>query len=303
MRSISCQDDTTNDGKGSNGSGNGASIICEIEETEDDTVTTRFYDIIVSATDAAGNVGSKVCVVIVVPQDDCEHGKGAGGLKSKKQCGGSKSSKVIQNGGQRGEDLDSAVDFSGRNLQRSKKSAKSSKDLVTPNENNPDRLRTEYALSTQRYVISELSLEWDPNLDTALTVPPLPDTQTNPGKGKGNKTNIGKGKGSKSGQRSCATSCEGATGAKGKKGKGKTRGELDPNRDTTTVSTGQEKGADESDQEATMIDAAALPENLNTKAETGVEKGVDESDHANTMIVSTLPESETKKSKKSRGLS
>ncbi len=117
------------------------SSICEIEETEDDSVTTRFYDISISATDDAVNTGTKICSVIVVPDD---HYSKSGKSRS--------------------------VDGIG-------KSGKSS--------HNPDDLREEYKLSTKRYVISELSLEWNPNLNTTLVIPPLPERDINSKAGKG----------------------------------------------------------------------------------------------------------------------
>jgi hypothetical protein len=106
--------------------------------------------------------------------------------------------------------------LSGRNLQLPKKTTKASKGLLN-DEHNPDDLRMEYALSTQRYVISELSLEWDPKLNTNLAVPALPGPETNVGNGKITKAKTGKGKSTKSGQRSCSVSCEGAQGKKGTK--------------------------------------------------------------------------------------
>jgi len=45
------------------------SVLCTKEDPWTGEITTRFYDIEVSATDAAGNVGTKTCSVIVVPPD------------------------------------------------------------------------------------------------------------------------------------------------------------------------------------------------------------------------------------------
>ena len=197
--------------KGSKGSGNCASAICEIEETANRTVTTRFYDIIISATDAAGNVGTKTCSVIVIP--DGHYGI-AGSKKSSKK-GGTKGPKGMQNGGQiqRGvRHLESFGDLSGRNLQLPKKVKKGVNGLPN-NEHDPDDLRKEYARSTQRYVISELSLEWDPKLDLTLPNPEIVDV----GNGESSKGKTGKAKGSKSGQRSCPISCAGTQGKQGKK--------------------------------------------------------------------------------------
>ncbi|KAG7365567.1 hypothetical protein IV203_038771 [Nitzschia inconspicua] len=64
---ISCQDMSTGGSGGSKGKGQSKSTICEVEETENDSVTTRFYDVVISASDAAGNVGTKTCSVIVIP--------------------------------------------------------------------------------------------------------------------------------------------------------------------------------------------------------------------------------------------
>lgn len=182
-------------------------------------MTTRFYDITISATDAAGNVGTKTCSVIVIPYDHyCAGGNCAkAGGKNK---GAGNLPKGMQNGLQRGlHHLESFDDFSGRNLQlpkrvkRVKKVKQGSKGLLN-NDHDPDDLRREFALSTQRYVISELSLEFDQNLDTVLTIP---EPETNVGNAKSAKTKTGKAKGSKSGQRSCPISCEGAQGKRGKK--------------------------------------------------------------------------------------
>jgi hypothetical protein len=173
-------------GKGSSKLG-GVAGICKIEETEDDSVTTRFYDIAISATDAAGNIGTKTCSVIVIPDD---HYSGEGSLPSK-------------GGGKGGKDRFDIVDH------------------------DPDDLRREFKVSTKRYVISELSLEWDPNLDTTLEIPPLPVPEPDSGKGKGKGSRSdkskdldfpalpsGKGKGSKSGQLSCSALCSREKGIK-----------------------------------------------------------------------------------------
>jgi hypothetical protein len=130
MYFISCHDDDYL-GRGS---------ICEIEETRDDTVSTRFYDIAISATDAAGNTGTKVCSVIVIPDDHYAS------------------------------------------------SGKSGKSSSIGQHNGPDDLREEYRLSTKRYVISELSLQWDPNLDTTLVIPPLQDPIIGSKSGKSSKS-------------------------------------------------------------------------------------------------------------------
>ena len=89
-------------------------------------MTTQFYDIAISATDAAGNIGMKTCSVIVIP-DDHYTGHSAGNNK-KSSVGKRRKSSIV-----------------GHYL---------------------DDLHVEYKLSTERYVISELSLDWDPNLNT-----------------------------------------------------------------------------------------------------------------------------------------
>jgi hypothetical protein len=114
-----------------------SSSICEIEGTEqgDGVVTTRFYSIAISATDNAGNTGTKICSVIVIPDNHYR-------------------------------------------VDRTEKSGKSGNfdTIVT---HNPNDLREEYALSTKRCVVSKLSLEWDPNLDSTLVIPPLPEPEIN----------------------------------------------------------------------------------------------------------------------------
>ncbi|KAL3781568.1 hypothetical protein ACHAW5_002577 [Stephanodiscus triporus] len=137
---TSCHDDSS------------SSSICKIEETDDDSITTRFYDVAISATDDAGNTGIKICSVVVIP--DNHYGVGSIGKSGK----------------------------SGSVDSRSK----SGKGSIVGHD--PNDLREEYKLSTKRFVISELSLEWNPNLDTTLVPPPLPplsepDINSKSGKG------------------------------------------------------------------------------------------------------------------------
>ena len=149
-------------------------------------MTTRFYDIAISAADAAGNIGTKTCSVIVIPDDH--------------YSGGSFPSK---GGGKGGKGEFDTVDHDS------------------------DDLRMEYEVSTKRYVISELTLDWDPNLDTTLEIPPLPvpEPDSGRGKGKGSRSDksknldlpalpASKGKGSKSGQMSCSVLCSREKGSK-----------------------------------------------------------------------------------------
>lgn len=73
-----------------------------------------------------------------------------------------------------------------------------------------DDLREELVLSTRRHVISELMLEWDPDADTTITIPPLPEFFPEP-------SGMGKGKGGGGGG-SCLATC--GKSSKGGKGKG-----------------------------------------------------------------------------------
>jgi hypothetical protein len=150
--------------------------ISEIEEEAG--VTTRIYDIEISSTDASGNTGSKVCSVIVVPEGHYDSTKGSLSKKSKK---GQK--RRLKGRGKRVS-----------NDSDSKSSSKSKSDSGHGEEpHNPDDLRDELALSTQRFKVASLTLLWDPELDTDLVAPPLPEPREDDGgKGKG-----GKGKGSK----------------------------------------------------------------------------------------------------------
>ena len=134
---LSCHDDSS------------SSSICELEETEDHSITTRFYDVAISATDSGGNTGTKICSVVVIP----------GNLYGVDSIGKSGKS--------------GSVDSTG----------KSGNSGIVGHD--PNDLREEYKLSTKRYVISELSLEWNPNLNTTLVTPPLPEPDINSKSGKG----------------------------------------------------------------------------------------------------------------------
>jgi len=73
------------------------------------------------------------------------------------------------------------------------KSSKNGKGKVYHHD--PDDLRDEYELSTQRYVIANMTLIWDSALNTTLEEPPLPDCEDkeksskSKGKGKGKDEN------------------------------------------------------------------------------------------------------------------
>lgn len=164
--SISCQD--SHDPK---------EEICE----EEDSVSTRFYDIVVSTTDASGNVANKTCSVAVIPE---------GHYKDDKY---SKSSSKSLKSGHRV--LEETYDDNEGYVERS---LEYKKPYSVPFKHDWNDLRDEYAHSTSRYVIDSLNVTWDPNLDTQLVVPPLPPVDkhhsSKGGKGKG-RGNEGKGMG------------------------------------------------------------------------------------------------------------
>lgn len=128
--------------------------ICEIEDKAG--ITTRIYDIEISSTDAAGNTGSKVCSVIVVPEGhyDSKKGKGKGG-------GRRRLSRKTKMGQRRRRLMDMGV----------------GDDDDGEEPHNFDDLRDELALSTQRFEVASLTLLWDPELDTDLVTPPLPEPE------------------------------------------------------------------------------------------------------------------------------
>ena len=132
------------------------SVICE--EEDNDLITTRFYTIDITATDPSGNVSNKKCSVAVVPKGHY-HGKGS----SRKGKGSSRRYNR---------------EMTGNSSKRSKGSGKGKY-------HDPDDLRREFGNSTQRYIIGELSVEWDSELDTELIVPPLPPSTRCKGSSKG----------------------------------------------------------------------------------------------------------------------
>ena len=117
-------------------------VVCDIEDNY--FISTRFYDIEITATDLAGNVSNETCSVAVIP-------RGHYGRKSSK----SKGSRALN--------------------ERSKSSKGGSHDA--------DDLRKEFQKSTQRYCIADLSLVWDPELNTKLIEPPLPPDASSSSKG------------------------------------------------------------------------------------------------------------------------
>jgi hypothetical protein len=142
--------------------GRGDSPICASEATADNAVTTRFYDIAVSAKDAAGNVGTKTCSVIVVPESLSTPGSSK-----------SKPSRL--------------ADASSLRTAGKGSASKKSKKGVAVVEEPPLDLRVQYSLSSRKRLLTELSLLWDPEKDTTLTVPPLPELEiidNSNGKGK-----------------------------------------------------------------------------------------------------------------------
>jgi hypothetical protein len=121
----------------------------------DTVITTRFYDINITATDATGNIGVATCTVIVIPM--AHYDLESGGMTPKG---------TLPKGG------------TAKFPKGSKSKSKSGQAV-----HNWQDLRLEYALSSQRYVITELSLLFDPKLDTTLVVPPLPEVNPTVTKG------------------------------------------------------------------------------------------------------------------------
>jgi hypothetical protein len=173
--------------------GRGKSAICE----EEKSVTTRFYDIEISAIDAAGNVGTATCSVIVDPDNHYM-------FEVTSMSKGSKKSSKSRKGNDRklADSSSSRRALGGKGSKRGKGSSKSkiSEVIVERKPHDVDDLRAEYALSTQRYVVQEASLLWDAEKNTELAVPNLPKlkfdrtSQDSKGGSKGK----GKGKGSSS---------------------------------------------------------------------------------------------------------
>jgi hypothetical protein len=140
--------------------GRGSSPICEVEDKAN--ITTRFYDIEISATDAAGNVGAVTCSVIVVPNMDNED-----------EIIGKKSKKGVR---KLAESSSSPRALKSASKNSKSKTSKRGKGIPEVEEElrDPNALRLEYAMSTQRFVLSEATLLWDAEKNTALAAPPLP---------------------------------------------------------------------------------------------------------------------------------
>jgi hypothetical protein len=173
--------------------GRGKSAICE----EEKSVTTRFYDIEISAIDAAGNVGTATCSVIVDPDNHYM-------FEVTSMSKGSKKSSKSRKGNDRklADSSSSRRALGGKGSKRGKGSSKSkiSEVIVERKPHDVDDLRAEYALSTQRYVVKEASLLWDAEKNTELAVPNLPKLKFDRTSqdGKGGSKGKGKGKGSSS---------------------------------------------------------------------------------------------------------
>ena len=114
--------------------------------------------------DAAGNISNKTCSVIVIPEGhyDGTASKGSKGSKSVLPVGGAPDSTA-----------------------KSTKGPKSSKQMQgsCPFDHDFNDLRREYALSTERYVITSLNITWDPSRNTTLVPPPNPPPTPSVSKG------------------------------------------------------------------------------------------------------------------------
>lgn len=123
--------------------------LCVTEDNNQNTnnpnfpITTRFYDIIINATDAKGNSGLTSCTVIVVPDNE-EHypGKGKGSAKCSKKGKGKG---------------------------------------CAPHD--PNNLVEEYNISQKRFKIGTFSHMWDFSLNDDITFPPTSAPAIGKGKG------------------------------------------------------------------------------------------------------------------------
>ena len=130
---------------------------------QDRFFSTRFYDIIVTATDPSGNEGVATCTVIVVPEDhyaDC----------SGSESGSSKCSKSNKN-----------------NYRRPLPPKGKGKGTPPPPHLPNNLLIEEYQNSRQRFLLDSFSLKWNTVLDAnaRLTTPAPTAAPTGKGKGKG----------------------------------------------------------------------------------------------------------------------
>lgn len=147
------------------------SLICEDEAKSN--ITTRFYDIEVSATDPTGNVGQKTCSVAVIPD---KHFRSKGG--------GSRSNNYNKSSSH-AAGHSSSYPFSTSPSDGTSSKGKG-KGKGAPHSRND--LRAEYSRSRQRFEIETFEHEWDPRKNTTLVVPPLPLVGKGKGKGKGGST-------------------------------------------------------------------------------------------------------------------
>jgi hypothetical protein len=138
----------------SKGKGSKRDKICVAEvngqnnDHVDFPITSRFYDIIIKATDKAGNEGKATCTVIVVPTND-EHSYKAPS---------------------KGQKVQARSKGKGSNPPHS-----------------PTNLVDEYDISQKRYEIGTFGHVWDFSLSEKITMPPT-SAPTKYGKGKGKGT-------------------------------------------------------------------------------------------------------------------
>ena len=121
-------------------------------------ITTRFYDIEITGTDRAGNVGTTTCSIIVVPHMPATvTGKGKGNNNQQRKLKGVLKMNPKKN--------------------KSKSGGKSGGIIKEPQPHDPNALRQQFKLSTQRFEISTVSFVWDSELNTTLADPPLPTVE------------------------------------------------------------------------------------------------------------------------------
>ena len=139
------------------------SDICLIEKNvenenngNDFDFTTRFYDIIVSATDSSGNENSATCTVIVVPPHHYDSGS------SNPSKGSSFQRPPLP------------LDSTGKG-----------KGKTSPPHTPTTDLRSEYAQSTKRFILDTFDLVWDTALETDISIATPAPTGAPTGKGKG----------------------------------------------------------------------------------------------------------------------
>jgi len=134
----------------------GGSSICDVETTGNPELNARFYDIEVTSADELGNKGSATCSVIVIPQGSKSSKAG------KSQHPGSSWPGVCASGKSAKKALGLFDHVVGTG-----KSGKTKPSIP----HDPNDLRSEFALSTQRFRIETIGLEWDTSLDTKRADP------------------------------------------------------------------------------------------------------------------------------------